>query len=86
MSPFSSLYGRKCNILVRWDNPIDKSIIELYLLKETKERMTKIKQIFKNSRDRTKSYADQNNFFIDFKVGENVFLKVKEKISSIRLG
>jgi hypothetical protein len=33
-----------------------------------------------------KIYADENKFFRDFKVGEHVFLKVKAKRSSLRLG
>ena len=27
MSPFEDLYGRKCNTLVSWDNPIDRVVI-----------------------------------------------------------
>jgi hypothetical protein len=48
--------------------------------------MTKIKQNLEPSQDRKKSYAEKNRVFIDFKVGEHVFLKVKAKRSSIRLG
>jgi hypothetical protein len=36
--------------------------------------------------DRHKSYAYRNIVFRDFKVGEHVFLKVKTKRSSLRLG
>jgi len=43
MSPFEALYGRKCNTPMSWDNPIDKEIIGLDLLKEIKDKMTKIK-------------------------------------------
>jgi hypothetical protein len=48
--------------------------------------MVKIRQNLKASQDRKKSYADKNRVFRDFKVGEHVFLKVKVKRSSIRLG
>jgi hypothetical protein len=27
MSPFEALYGRKCNTLVSWDNPVDKEVV-----------------------------------------------------------
>jgi hypothetical protein len=27
MSPFEALYGRKCNTLVIWDNPIDRVVL-----------------------------------------------------------
>jgi hypothetical protein len=48
--------------------------------------MARIKHNLKSTQDRKKSYADKNKVFIYFKVGEHVFLKVKEKKSSLRLG
>jgi len=71
---------------VSWDNPSDRVVIRPYLLKEMKEKMTKIRKNLKDAHDGQKSYADKNKVFIDFKVGEYVFLKVKEKRSSLRLG
>jgi hypothetical protein len=50
------------------------------------DQMAKIKQNLKASQDRQKRYADRNKVFRYFKVGEHVFLKVKEKISSLILG
>jgi hypothetical protein len=40
----------------------------------------------KESHDRNKSYAGKNNIFRYFKLGEHVFLKLKAKRSSLRLG
>jgi hypothetical protein len=40
----------------------------------------------KVAQDMQKIYADRNNVFRDFKVGDHVFLKVKAKRSSLRLG
>jgi hypothetical protein len=48
--------------------------------------MVNIKKNLKASHNKQESYADKNRVFRDFKVGEHVFLKVKEKKSSIRLG
>jgi hypothetical protein len=48
--------------------------------------MERIKNNLKASQDRQKIYADMNIVFIYFKVGEHVFLKVKGKRSSLRLG
>jgi hypothetical protein len=42
MSSFEALYGRKCNTLVSWDNPIDKAMIGPKLLREMEEHMVKI--------------------------------------------
>jgi hypothetical protein len=50
------------------------------------EKMETIKRNLKAFRDRQKSYVDKKKVFRDFKVGEHVFLKVKVKRSSIRLG
>ena len=43
MSLFEALYGRKCNTPMSWDNPTDRAIIELELLKEMEDQMEKIK-------------------------------------------
>jgi hypothetical protein len=43
MSPFESLYGRKCNTPVSWDNPADRAIVGPDFLKEMEEKMLKIK-------------------------------------------
>ena len=37
MSPFEALYGRKCNTLVSWDNPIDKVVIGPGMIKDMEE-------------------------------------------------
>jgi hypothetical protein len=60
MRPFEALYGRKCNTLISWDNPADRAIVGLELLKEMEEKMLKIKQNLKVAQDRQKSYANKN--------------------------
>jgi hypothetical protein len=50
------------------------------------DQMEKIKQNLKAAQDRKKIYVDMTKVFRYFKVGEHVFLKVKAKRSSIRLG
>ena len=85
MKSFEALYGKKCNTLVSWDNPLDKIVIELKLLKEMEEQMVKIKHNLKVAQDR-KTYIDKKRTHRDFKVGEHVFLKVKSKKSSMKLG
>jgi DNA-directed RNA polymerase subunit E'/Rpb7 len=86
MGPFEALYGRKCNTLVRWDNPTDRAVVGPDFLKEMEEKMMKIKQNLKAAQDRQKSYADKNRTHKEFKVGDHVFLKVKSNRSSSRLG
>jgi hypothetical protein len=43
MIPFEALYGRKCNTTVRWDNPVDRTVVGPKLLKEMEDQMIKIK-------------------------------------------
>jgi hypothetical protein len=86
MIPFESLYDIKCNTLVSWDNPADRTIVGSELLKEMEDQMIKIKQNLKVSQDRKKIYANKNRTHIEFKVGDHVFLKVKANRSSLKLG
>jgi hypothetical protein len=86
MSPFEALYGRRCNTPVSWDNPADKAMVGLDFLKDMEEKMSKIKHNSKVSQDRKKIYLDKGITHREFKVGDHVFLKVKAKISSLKLG
>jgi hypothetical protein len=43
MSPFETLYGRKCNTPISWDNLVDREIIGPELLREMEEKLLKIK-------------------------------------------
>ena len=49
MSPFEALYGRKCNTPVSWDNPGDKVIVWIDLLKEMEKHIAKIKKKLKSA-------------------------------------
>jgi hypothetical protein len=86
MSLFEALYGRKCNTLVSWDNPADREVVGPDLLKEMEEQMLKITQNLKATQDRQKSYARKNRSHREFKVGDQVFLKVKANRISLKLG
>ena len=48
--------------------------------------MLKFKKNLKETQDRKKIYADKNRTSREFKVGENVLLKVNSKKSSLKLG
>jgi transposase InsO family protein len=86
MSPFEALYRRKCNTPVSWDNPTDRMIVGPDLLRDMEDQMMKIKQNLKASQDRKKSYVDKHRTPREFSVGDHVFLKVKARRSSLRLG
>jgi hypothetical protein len=44
MIPFEALYGRKFNTPVSWDNPADRVVLGLELLKDMEDQVVKIKQ------------------------------------------
>jgi hypothetical protein len=86
MRPFEALYGRKCNTPLSWDNPPNRAVVGLDLLKEMEEQMIKIKQNLKGAHYKQKSYVDKGRTHREFKVGDHVFLKVKANRSSMKLG
>ena len=86
MSPFEALFGRKCNTPVSWDNLADRAVVAPKLLMEMEEKMVKIKHNLKVSQDRNKRCIDKCIPHKEFKVGDHVFLKVKAKRSSLKLG
>jgi len=47
MSTFEALYHRKRNTLVIWDNPTDRVVLGLELLKDMQDQMVKINQNLK---------------------------------------
>jgi hypothetical protein len=50
------------------------------------DKMMKIKHNLKVAQDKQKRYVDKGTTHKEFKVGDNVFLKVKANKSSLKLG
>jgi hypothetical protein len=86
MSPFEILYGRKCTTPISWDNPVDRIMVGPDMLQEMELIVKKAQHNLKVAQDRQKSYADQNRLHKEFNVGDHVYLRVKEKKSSLKLG
>jgi hypothetical protein len=74
MIPFEALYGRQRNILISWNNPVDRITPKPELLKEMDQQIVKIKQNMKIAHDRQKRYEDKNRAPREFKVGDHVYL------------
>ena len=85
-SPFEILYGRKCNTPISWSNPIDKLVLWPELLKEMELIVKQVQGNLKVVQDRQKSQAELKRTQKEFQVGEHVFIKVRPKKSSLRLG
>ena len=54
MSPYETLYGRRCRTPVTWDNPVNMIVLGPELLKEMEQEVAKIKQKLKAAQDRQK--------------------------------
>jgi hypothetical protein len=86
MSPFEVLYGRQCNTPVSWSNPVNRISIGPDMLKEMEQQVTQIKQNLKVAQNRQKSYADQKRTPREFKMGDHVYLRIKPRRSSLKMG
>ena len=51
MSPFEVVYGRKCRTPVTWDNPMDRLMLGLELLKDLEQLVTKVYLNLKEAQD-----------------------------------
>ena len=86
MNPFNEMYGKRCRTPVSWDSPINRIILGTDFIKEMEYEVVPVKQNLKISQDKHKSYADQNWVDKEFKVGDHIYLWVKPKKSSLKLG
>ena len=86
MSPFKALYGQECLVPYRFADPN----LHVPAAKDTLEEMDRqlqiIRQSLKKASDRQKSYADLHRSSRIFQDGDKVFLRVKPKRSSLKLG
>jgi hypothetical protein len=86
MSPFEVLYGRSCNTPVSWSNPVNRITIGPDMLKEMEQQVIQIKKNLKIAQNRQKSYADRKRTPREFKTGDHVYLRVRPRKSSLRMG
>ena len=86
MSPFEVLYGRQCNIPISWNNPVDRITIKPDVLKEMEQQVIQIKHNMKIAQDRQKIYAERKSTPREFKTGDHVYLRVRSKKNSLRMG
>jgi len=58
MSLFKALYGKSCNTLISWSDPLNRVLIRPEMLEEMEQEMQVIKRNLKATQDRQKSYVD----------------------------
>ena len=86
MSPFKALYGQDCLVPYRFADPNLLVPVAKNTLEEMDRQMQVIRQSLKRASDRQKSYADLHRSSRTFQNGYKVFLRVKPKRSSLKLG
>ena len=86
MSPYEALYGRRCRTPVTWDNPMNMIGLGLELLKEMEQEVSKIRENLKAAQNRQKNYVDKHRVHREFSVGDHVYLRVRARKSSLKLG
>ena len=69
-----------------WDNLVNSVVLGPELLKEMEQEVVKIRQNLKVAQDRQKSYAEKHRMNRDFSVGDHVYLRVRAKKISLKLG
>ena len=86
MSPFKALYGQECLVPYWFANPNLPVPAAKNILEEMDRQLQVIREALKKASDRQKSYADLHRSSRVFKAGDKVFLRVKPKKSSLKLG
>ena len=56
------------------------------MLKEMEQEVVKIRQNLKATQDKQKSYLDKHRVEKEFTIGDHVYLRVRAKKSSLKLG
>ena len=69
-----------------WDNPVNRVVLGPELLKEMEQEVVNIRQTLKAAQDSQKNYADKHRKDREFSVWDHVYLIVREKKSSLKLG
>ena len=91
-APFEALYGRKCRSPLCWAEVGDTQLARdgTYtgpeIIRETTEKIVRIRERLEASRSRQKSYADKRRKPLEFQVGDRVMLKVSPWKGMIRFG
>ena len=86
MKPFEELYGWSCNTPINWSDQMNRLLIGLDMLAEMEKEMQVIKNNLKVEHDKQNNYANQHRAFKEFQVGEHLYLCIKTRKSSLRIG
>jgi hypothetical protein len=76
MAPYEVLYRCKCRSPLYWDEVRERQLLGPKIVQDTKDKIALIQNRMLTTQSRQKSYANQHRHKLEFKVGDEVFLKV----------
>ena len=76
MTPFEELYGRRCRYPVGLFEVGEYVILGPEIVHEAVEKVRVIKDTLATAHSRQKSYANNRKRALEFKVGDQVYLKI----------
>lgn len=76
MAPFEDQYGRRCRSPIGWFEVGETALIGPELEYDTLEKVQLIKENLKIVQSRQKSYANVRRKYIEFEIGDFVYLRI----------
>ncbi|KAA3484497.1 Integrase, catalytic core [Gossypium australe] len=76
MALYEALYGQKCRTLLYLNELNDKKISSTDLIREIEYKVRIIQDYLKAASDPQKSYVDLKRKYIEFQVGDKIFLRL----------
>jgi hypothetical protein len=86
IAPFEVVYRCQCRTLLNWIEPGDKLIFGLDLIDEAEVTVSHIQDNLKARKSRQESYANKRRRYLEFEVGDHVYLKVSPMKGVKRFG
>jgi len=76
MSPFEALYGRNCRTPMMWSKVGERSFFGPAKIKDAEEGVAQVRENLRIAQSQQKSYVDNRQRDLEFKVKDYVYLKV----------
>ncbi|XP_075083385.1 uncharacterized protein LOC142167124 [Nicotiana tabacum] len=86
MAPYAALYGRCCRSHIGWFEPTEVGLLGPDLVHDALDKVALIQQWLKTSQSQQKNYIYVHRRKLEFKEGDQVFLKVSPMKGVMRFG
>ncbi|KAI0524545.1 hypothetical protein KFK09_003919 [Dendrobium nobile] len=86
MAPYEALYGKKCRTPLCWAETGERKVIGSDLVDDATNKIRLIRDRLLAVQDRQKKYYDVKHRFVEFNVGDFVFIKIRPMKGVLRFG